>query len=119
MRLIDADALIKQIEKNICEPCRKRKDDYNGVYCRACGYGNEIDDIEDAPTVAEWIPCSERLPEEKGKYLTTYHPCYWDDVKDELKIDVDTFQGKTFWAKRKHHRVIAWMPLPEAWRGEV
>lgn len=66
-----------------------------------------------------WIPCSERLPEEKGKYLTTYHPCYWDDVKkDELKIDVDTFQGKTIWAKLKHHRVIAWMELPEPWRGE-
>lgn len=44
MRLIDADALIAQIEQNICKPCRKRKDDYNGVYCRACGYGNEIDD---------------------------------------------------------------------------
>ena len=63
MRLIDADALIKQIEKNICEPCKKRKEDYNGVRCRACQYGDEIGDINDAPTVVEWIPVEERLPE--------------------------------------------------------
>ena len=57
MRLIDGDELIKRIEKNVCEPCRKRKDDYNGVYCRACGYGNEIDDIEDALTVESYNSC--------------------------------------------------------------
>lgn len=51
MRLIDADALIAQIEKNICEPCKERKQDYNGIRCRACQYGDEIDDIYDAPTV--------------------------------------------------------------------
>lgn len=61
MRLIDADALIKQIKKNLCEPCKKRKGDYNGVRCRACQYGDEMDDIEDAPTIEErkkgrWIP---------------------------------------------------------------
>ena len=60
-----------------------------------------------------WIPCSERLPEEKGEYLVTYHPCYWDNVKAEVKVGIDSFCGKTSWSKRKHQRVIAWMPLPE------
>lgn len=50
MRLVDADALIKQIEDNICKPCRKRKDDYKGVRCKACQYGDEKDDIDSAPT---------------------------------------------------------------------
>lgn len=61
MRLVDADALIKLIEDNICKPCRNRKDDYKGIRCRACEYGNEKDDIDSAPTVEErkkgkWIP---------------------------------------------------------------
>lgn len=60
MRLINADALIEQIEKNKCEPCKKRKEDYNGVRCRACQYGDEMDDIEDAPTIEE---------RKKGKWL--------------------------------------------------
>lgn len=67
-------------------------------------------DIDDVP---QWIPCSERLPEEKGEYLVTYHPCYWDDVKDEIRVGIDTFRGRTTWAKKKHQRVIAWMPLPK------
>lgn len=33
-----------------------------------------------------WIPVEERLPEEKGVYLVTYHPCYWDDVESEIKV---------------------------------
>lgn len=59
----------------------------------------------------EWIPCSDRLPEEKGEYLVTYHPCYWDSVSDEVKVGMDTFRGKTTWAKKKYQRVIAWMPM--------
>ena len=72
--------------------------------------------IDEQPTIdaePHWIPCSERLPEEKGEYLVTYHPCYWDDVKDEIRVGIDTFRGRTTWAKKKHQRVIAWMPLPK------
>lgn len=60
MRLVDADALIKLIEDNICKPCRNRKDDYKGIRCRACEYGNEKDDIDSAPTVEE---------RKKGKWI--------------------------------------------------
>lgn len=65
----------------------------------------------------EWIPCSERLPDEKGEYLVTYHPCYWDDVRTDIRVGIDSFRGKTTWAKHKHQRVIAWMPLPEPYKG--
>lgn len=51
MRLIDADALIKQIEKNQCEPCKIRGHDRKGLQCRFCQYGDEMDDIYDAPTI--------------------------------------------------------------------
>lgn len=69
-------------------------------------------------TKGEWIPVTERLPEEKGEYLVTYHPCYWDDVRDAVLVGIDTFRGKTTWAKMKHQRVIAWMPLPEPYKAD-
>ena len=67
----------------------------------------------------QWISVSEQLPEEKGEYLVTYHPCYWDNVSSVLKVGIDSFRGKTAWAKNKHQRVIAWKPLDEPWRGDA
>ena len=64
----------------------------------------------------EWIPTSERLPNESGEYLVTYHPCYWDMVEDDIKVGTDTFRGKTTWAKKKYQKVIAWMSLPEPYK---
>lgn len=46
-RLIDADALTKNLEW-YCDPARC--DSYNGVRCRACLLGDALNAIEDAPT---------------------------------------------------------------------
>lgn len=107
-RLIDANALIAQIEKNICEPCKERKQDYNGVRCRACQYGDEMDDIEDAPTVMEWIPCSERLPEKEGRYLVTCEKC------GAWSVDWNIWADNKIWLWEQG--VSAWMPLPEPYK---
>ena len=64
----------------------------------------------------KWIPCSERFPDEAGEYLVTYYPCIWDRVDDEIRVGLDSFRGKTTWAKRKYQRVIAWMSLPEGYK---
>lgn len=61
----------------------------------------------------EWISVEERLPDKAGEYLVVYHPCYWDNVYEEVRVGLDTFRGKTSWAKRKFQRVTHWMPLPE------
>lgn len=108
MRLIDADALIEFIDVgHLRHPSEL-------VFSEL----DVVNMLNHAPTIEpqKWIPCSERLPESKGKYLTTYHPCYWGMVEDGLGMDVDTFQGKSSWAKREYHRVIAWMPLPEPYK---
>lgn len=44
---IEREATIKRIKEVYCVGCNS----YNGVRCRACGTGDAIDMIEDAPTV--------------------------------------------------------------------
>ena len=44
---IEREATIKRIKEVYCVGCNS----YNGVRCRACGTGDAIDIIEDAPTV--------------------------------------------------------------------
>lgn len=51
---------------------------------------NIIDIIDAQPKVGEWIPCSERLPEDGATVLAT--------VSDD--------------------KILAWQPLPEPWKGE-
>jgi len=86
----------------------------------ADGYNDGIRAARDAVIQmnigSEWVPVSERLPEEKGEYLVTYNPCYWDDIKSETRVGIDTFRGKTTWAKKKYQRVTRWMPLPEPYK---
>lgn len=101
MRLIDVDKL------NLWTALRP--------YCSSDVCCEVTDIINNAPTVNpyELISVEDRLPEEKGEYLVAYHPCWWDDVKyDENCVGMDSFRGKTSWAKKKFQRVTHWMPLP-------
>ena len=50
-RLIDAYALIEDIEKRYCEPCKAEGKDYCEVACRACWVDDMILEIDPAPTV--------------------------------------------------------------------
>ena len=52
-----------------------------------------------------WVPCSERLPEERGFYLTT--------TKDKA-VYCDHWNEDNF---DRTEMVIAWMPLPEPYKG--
>lgn len=58
VRLIDANALVKQIEGTHCKDCNS----YNGAMCRACEWMDAMDYIEDAPTV-------DAQPVKHGKWL--------------------------------------------------
>lgn len=61
-----------------------------------------------------WVSVEESLPESAGKYIVAYHPRYCDCVNEAVTlIGMDSFRGKTAWAKRKHQRVTHWMPKPE------
>jgi len=102
MRLIDADALISDIEH------------YN------LSDGKFQHWVEIQPTIEpfpQWIPCSERLPDKTGRYI-----CTCSDGTPYQKVTVIKFHPRTkAWelaGTRAYWKVRAWMPLPEPWEGD-
>lgn len=99
-------------EKVLLEAIRKR--------IRA--FGDEILDyvewlIEEQPKVGEWIPCSERLPDNNENvlvwcegYFQPWIGWYGDIKRSWFVIDYD--------GECEKYKVIAWMPLPPAYKGE-
>ena len=103
----------------------KREDIYPAVteIAKEIVFGSQDDDkvvdiinsipAADVEPKRRWIPVTERPPKEPGEYIVAYHPCYWDVVGPSVKVGIDTFRGKTAWAKNKYQRVIAWQEKPE------
>lgn len=65
----------------------------------------------------EWIPVSERLPKENGEYIVS--------LEDSVYPQASFFNGKWFMRSLNgiarefgEYEVIAWMRLPEPWKGE-
>lgn len=65
-----------------------------------------LEELPSAQSEQRWIPCSERLPEERGFYLTT--------TKDKA-VYCDYWNEDNF---DRTEMVIAWMPLPEAYKED-
>ena len=60
-----------------------------------------------------WIPCSERLPDKSGEYLT------YVDYEDETFIAIDEIDCDGImkeWNCTPNYHVIAWQPLPEPYQ---
>ena len=62
----------------------------------------------------QWIPCSERLPEESGTYLVSGK---WESGKVAVG-DCEYLAVDGYFSTAWNFDVLAWMPLPEPWRGE-
>lgn len=59
--------------------------------------------LANLPSAQQWIPCSERLPEEGIEVVTANK-----DGDYEINHIIDKEDGEWFWEK-----AIAWMPIPE------
>lgn len=68
-----------------------------------------------------WIPCSERLPEDDTLMLVNYI----DHRPDAMDIWIGWHEMENVWyidgeahSREFGNEVIAWMPLPESYKGE-
>ena len=123
MRLIDADRLKEEIVEAGQGSTRYRIGEFWELN------RNEIwKVIDEQPTVEaepRWIPCSERLPESDNEVLITV----WDAEDDYVEVYKGFYQGHEWWTQWCHgcskikgepcgeNIVIAWMPLPEPYKG--
>lgn len=135
-RLIDADELMEEIKKMI-QPMSTP--DGAGMYdMEINAYDEAIVDImrtiNKQPTVNEWIPCSDRLPEDYDnrfymctvenheddppmfcQYEEEYGFGFWNDIYDEHTLGFVDSEFKTN-EELGYEKVIAWMPLPEPYK---
>lgn len=103
MRLIDADKIKIKPEymHDICGSAMIRVEDVARI-------------INDIPTIPqqEWIPCSERLPEEGTEVLgTDDRGCIRHVVKDKSAL----YEFATY-EEMMHINIVAWQPLPEPYK---
>lgn len=99
-----------------------------------------LNELPPADRPQEWIPCSERLPEEEGNYLVTFG-AFAETINGEKVIfgDIDgsvseigygCYERDIFWHPTAFgwydlatatpfdkRAIIAWMPLPKPWKG--
>lgn len=108
MRLIDADVLKQHIDKLPALPDGNFAGNHSALKAL----------INMQPTIEpeqRWIPCSERLPEESGRYLVSV----LDGVGRRTTVAPyqPRYKAWTMTGRMAYWKVIAWMPLPESYRG--
>ena len=139
MRTIDGDALRNKLQ-NLAD------DDWNQDTATswAEAFIECVDMIDDMPTIEpepQWIPCSERLPDELAEvnitWINTNPAPYYEFIKGKPNTGSAVYyKGRWYWYSAvcadylaeygfspdddmdDAIKVIAWMPLPEPYRGE-
>ena len=82
----------------------------------------QVETLYGLPSAQQWIPCSERLPEESGRYLVTN--AYADNNEINV-VDFNYYNAEQGWWQTdcidpdddEYEFNLAWMPLPEPWKG--
>lgn len=93
------------------------RDDYNGIM-------EYIDEAPSAQSKQMWIPCSERLPEEKTYVLILADTIAGKMVK--VSFIYKDSAGRNCWSTLDEYgknlfdwQPTHWMPLPESWKGDT
>lgn len=70
------------------------------------------EDAEEKDRLGQWIPCSERLPEDNTDVIICF---YSGEVTEMRYLGNGIFQGIY---EHTTKAIVAWMPLPEPYKGE-
>lgn len=97
MRLIDADALVVDLEKRYTY---EMADGRNKAYGK--GVRDAIKDIWGAPTVGAWVSVKDGMPEEHKLVLAT----------DETFYVHVNWIVESKWIRPFHNRITYWMTIP-------
>ena len=106
------DLINEQPEQDIehCATCIHAADSEDICILRKCKYA--ISELKDCyEPERRWIPCSERLPESGHSYLyctdmgTVHMGFYWGGLGFGYGFDYG-------------YNIVAWMPLPQPYKGE-
>lgn len=108
--MIDGKKLIEELEKIF-------ETDEQNIDCTLSDFAYHVFDcIKAQPKFGEWIPCSERLPEESGTYIVNAienHIVHVTFAKWMPRMKRWNLSGN-----RSYWKVTAWMALPEPYRPE-
>ena len=101
----------------------------NDEYCKDCEFCNDIDGcvhrqkeiiadrlIANGVTVQEWVPVTDRLPEEKVNCIVHYKHAYCDN-DDYWAIGICFYDGEKFQMDLLY-KVTHWQYLPNPPKGE-
>lgn len=112
--MIDEKILLEQI-KTFKRSQKSTNCDYLTGYISALSAVEGM--IAEQPKVGEWIPCSEKLPEDGQKVIFT-------DV--EGGVEIGYYEAKTNWCVNDSYfpnafSFVAWIPIliPEPYKGGV
>ena len=123
-RAVEALKKLPSAEQEEFEWCTDCKEYDQDKHC--CHRWTKVirDTVEDMKNRWQWTPVTEALPEEETEVLVTVRFDGTKDVKPSVYIETasqisgewTSYSDEWKVAKSKHH-VIAWMPLPEPWKG--
>ena len=121
MRLIDGDALIEILGTAIRNMQGAAKfigaEDDPELKMEIKAYTDILNGVKEQPTIEpepQWIPCSERLPEEGCEALGTDK---YGSVRHVIKDKCGAYKFATY-EEMMHIPIVAWMPLPPSYKGE-
>lgn len=129
---IERDAFVEEKRKQYCKDCKMRKGFKGGKYktlyaigegpCRSCGIYDMLNDVEDFPAAdvrhVEWIPVTDRLPEDR----VPVQVCYIGFLDGKIASDLLACIYEGMWCywdgfpcgyDKCNVEITHWMPLIE------